>query len=1010
MYEVSSGSREVESLRQVGPAGSVIRERAAGRAAAPSFTLLGEVRGRLGGRELELGSPQRRLVLAVLLLHEGGPVELDDLVDAVWGEHPPGHAIQGIRSHIANLRRALEPERAARQPAGLLISVGRAYALRLPPGSVDATLARTLVERARRSEHAGDPAAAREQLAAALALWRGSPLAGLPGPFAERHRERLAELRLAAQERRLALELAIGPAEPLLPEIAALSAEHPLREGLRGLHLTALHRAGRRAEALAVYARTRSELVAELGVEPGADLTRLHRELLRDEPPPAETAAPVVPAQLPADLVDFTGHGEVVTQLAARLRRPDPHGVPTVVVSGMGGVGKSSLAIHVAHRVRGHFPDGQLYADLRGASAAPAPADVVLGGFLRGLGVPEGELPAAVQDRAALLRSLLATRRVLVVLDDARDVDQVRPLLPGSTGTAVLITSRTALSELSGAHPLRLPVLPREDALRLLAKIVGPERVETQLAAAHRAVEGCGFLPLAVRIVGARLAARPGWSVARISDRLADQRSRLALLHVGELTVARAFQLGYDQLNSAQARAFRLLARIGIPEIPLPVCAAVLDCTPERAEEICEALVDLSLLDTPQPDRYRFHDLIRLFALEQPEPEGAAAVPRALDHYVATLNRLHGVFQSSAVRDCLLPATATGSPIADNEAGQAWLDLERANLIALLRAAADAGVVRVAADIAWALVSLSDLGTNPGETLRALEAVLRVAESHGDRPAQARLLAAAGGLQTVGLGQFLAAVPRLRRARTLAEAEGNGRLRAWAEVYLTLVDWHLAPAAELPDRVSAAVASFDGTGAPWADGILRVAAAQAYLATGAHEPARQQAEAALLLAADAGFREIEAFAMQEVGAALSEAGDHARALEYCTAALRQARRHGPRLQQGWALTPLARANLNAGNLEAAEAQAAEAVRILTGCADMFNRGRALVVHGRALAALHRTDEAAAVFLRACRFYTRIRRPDTVNQLRELLLTEFGMPPGTDFSGTLTRRQPSTNEH
>ncbi|UGT63373.1 AfsR/SARP family transcriptional regulator [Nocardia asteroides] len=996
-------------MRQVGPAGSVIRERTAG---APSFTLLGAVRGRLGARELELGSPQRRLVLAVLLLHEGGPVELDDLVDAVWGDRPPGHAVQGIRSHIANLRRVLEPERAARQPAGLLISVGRAYALRLPAGRVDAILAGTLVERARRSEHAGDKAAAREQLAAALELWQGSPLAGLPGPFAERHRERLAELRLAAQERRLALDLALGPAEPLLPEIAALSAEHPLREGLRGLHLTALHRAGRRAEALAVYARTRSELVAELGVEPGAELARLHRALLRDEPPPApaEPPAPVIPAQLPADLVDFTGHAEVVTQLAARLRRPDPHGVPAVVISGMGGVGKSSLAIHVAHRIRDHFPDGQLYADLRGAGAAPAAADVLLGGFLRGLGVPEGELPAAVVDRAALLRSLLATRRVLVVLDDARDVDQVRPLLPGTTGTAVLITSRTALSELSGAHPLRLPVLPRDDALRLLAKIAGPERIEAQLAAAHRAVEGCGFLPLAVRIVGARLAARPGWSVARISDRLADQRSRLALLHVGELTVARAFQLGYDQLNSAQARAFRLLARIGIPEIPLPVCAAVLDCTLERAEEICEALVDLSLLDTPRPDRYRFHDLIRLFALEQPEPEGAAAVPRALDHYLATLSRLHRVFRSSAVRDCLLPTTASGSPIADNEAGQGWLDLERANLIALLRAAAAAGVVRVAADVAWALVSLSDLGTNPGETLRALEVVLHVAESLGDRPAQARLLAAAGGLQTVGLGQFLAAVPRLRRARTLAETEGNGRLRAWAEVYLTLIDWHLAPAAELADRVTAAVAAFDGTGVPWAEGILRVAAAQAYLAVGAHEPAGNQAEAALKLASRAGFGEIEAFAMQEAGAALSEAGEHDRALEFCTAALRLARCHGPRLQQGWALAPLARANLNAGHLEAAEAQAAEAVRILTGCADMFNRGRALVTHGRALAALHRTDEAAAVFLRACRFYARIRRRDMVDQLRTLLITDFGVPPETDFSGTLTRRQPSTNEY
>lgn len=997
-------------MRQVGTAGSVLRERTAGHPAAPTFGLLGEVRGRLGARELELGSPQRRLVLAVLLLHEGGPVELDDLVDAVWGDEPPDHAVQGIRSHIANLRRVLEPERAARQPAGLLVSVGRAYALRLPPGSVDAVRARALVERAGRSERAGDPSAAREQLTAALALWQGSPLAGLPGSFAERHRERLTELRLVAQERRLALELRLGPAEPLLPEIAALSAEHPLREGLRGLHLTALHRAGRRAEALAVYARTRSELVAELGVEPGAELARLHRELLRDEPPPApaETAAPVTPAQLPADLADFTGHAEVAAQLAARLCREGPHGVPAVVISGMGGVGKSSLAIHVAHRVRAHFPDGQLYADLRGAGTAPAAADVLLGGFLRGLGVPEGELPPGVEDRAALLRSLLATRRVLVVLDDARDLDQVRPLLPGTPGTAVLITSRTALSELAGAHPLRLPVLPREDALRLLAKIAGPERIQSQLAAAHRAVEGCGFLPLAVRIVGARLAARPGWSVARISDRLADQRSRLALLHVGELTVARAFQLGYDQLNSAQARAFRLLARIGIPEIPLPVCAAVLGCAPERAEEICEALVDLSLLDTPAPDRYRFHDLIRLFALEQPEPEAAAAVPRALDHYLATLNRLHGVFSSSAVRGCLLPTTSGGTPLAGNEAGQAWLDLERPNLIALLRAAAAAGVVRVAADIAWALVSLSDLGANPGETLRALEAVLRVAETHGDRPAQARLLAAAGGLQTVGLGQFLAAVPRLRRARAMAEAEGNARLRAWAEVYLTLIDWHLAPAAELPDRIAAAVDAFDGTGAAWADGILRVAAAQAYLAVGAHERARAQAEAAMALAGRAGFRELEAFAMQEVGAALSEAGEHDRALEFCTAALRHARRHGPRLQQGWALTPLARANLAAGDAAAAEAQAAEAVRILTGCADMFNRGRALVIHGRALAALHRTEQAAEVLLRACRFFARIRRPDQVDQLRTLLIDEFGLPPHTDFTGTVIRRQLSTN--
>ncbi|MCQ4214661.1 AfsR/SARP family transcriptional regulator, partial [Streptomyces longispororuber] len=467
------------------------------------FSVLGPVRAWRGGEPLATGSPQQRALLAALLLREGRTATAGELIDALWGEESPQQALAALRTYASRLRKVLDP--------GVLVSESGGYAIRsLSPDALDLTAAESLWSDAEKARQTGDLCQARGLLNKALGLWDGEPLANVPGPYAETQRIRLEEWRLQLQETRLDMDLEQGCHAEAVSELTALTAAHPLRERLRELLMLALYRSGRQAEALAVYADTRRLLADELGVDPRPGLSELQQRILQADPALAEPSSPatepstnpIKPAQLPATVPDFTGRASFVRELSDVLSAASSEaGTGSVMavsaVAGIGGVGKTTLAVHVAHAARSSFPDGQLYVDLQGAGARAAEPETVLGSFLRALGTADSAIPDSLEERAALYRSTLDGRRILVLLDNARDAAQVRPLLPGTEGCAALITGRVRMVDLAGAHLVDLDVMSPDEALLLFTRIVGEERVASERKAALDVVAACGFLPLA---------------------------------------------------------------------------------------------------------------------------------------------------------------------------------------------------------------------------------------------------------------------------------------------------------------------------------------------------------------------------------------------------------------------------------------------------------------------------------------------------------------------------------
>ncbi|MFE4518179.1 BTAD domain-containing putative transcriptional regulator [Kitasatospora sp. NPDC056783] len=697
--------------------------------------LLGPVRAWLGETELSLGPPQQRALLAALALRARRIVSVYELLDALW-EDPPARAASIVRTYVSRLRRVLEADRV--HPTVLVSSVS-GYVLRIPAESVDAEVFEEWVSAAGRARAAGDTAGALGLLKEACELWHGEPLAGLPGPFAQAHRARLVERRLNAVQAWLETELEAGRHADVIGELTVWVNQHPLMEPMRELLMLALYRSGRQAEALGVYADARRTLLEQVGVDPGPRLRELHLAILSGDPKlaaPTAPPAPVVlsasafdasarptgsfvlpPAQLPADISDYTGRDELCRALCDGLV-PDGPAMPVVGISGLGGVGKSTLAVRVAHTVGDQYPDGQLYADLHGTGAFPAEPGEVLAGFLGALGVADAAIPQGTAERAALFRSRVAGLRVLIVLDDARDTQQIGPLLPGSRSCAVLVTSRSWLSGMSMTRQVGLEPLTAEESVRLLAAIAGEPRVAAEPAAARRLAEACGFLPLAVRTAASRLAARPAWQLSHMADRLASERRRLAELETGELAVAASFRLSYDQLDGETARAFRLLSLPDGPGVSSAAAAVLLELPEREAERLAESLTDLGLLSCPYPGRYRYHDLLRLFARQLVQEEdgaaaGRAAAERLLRHYLATVAGLYRVVRPGFPFADLVAAEAAEPGFDGPAEGLRWA---RQEITAVLAVAGQVirdpdGPLPVVADLTLALVQLIDLGT-----------------------------------------------------------------------------------------------------------------------------------------------------------------------------------------------------------------------------------------------------------------------------------------------------------
>ncbi|WP_378737903.1 BTAD domain-containing putative transcriptional regulator [Nocardia brasiliensis] len=967
------------------------------------FVVLGEVRGWRGEAPLELGPPQRRAVLAALLLRAGNAVTAAELVEGIWGERPVPRAIAALRTHVAQLRRTLEPDRPTRGPSTVLVSIGDGYALRIPPGATDVAEVERLVAAAGQvRDH--DPAAARANLVAALGKWQGSALSGLPGPFAERQRSRLEQWRLTILEDRLALDIETGRSSEAVAELGALIEEHPLRERFRALLMTALYHCGRQSDALDAYAQARRALVDGVGVEPGPELTVVHERILRGampeiaghrsfvelrtdrgrgstiEPPAQGEHGPEpVPAQLPPDIADFTGRERLVDELAAQLTGAGS-AVAISAVGGMGGVGKTTLALHVAHRVRDRFPDGQLYANLHGVDPVPTSPGAALGGFLRALGVAEGDIPSTVDERAAELRTRLSGKRILMVLDNARDYAQVEPLLAGS---AVLITSRSALTELPAVTRTRLDVLEADEAMALLVRILGAERVAAEAESARQVVALCGYLPLAVRIVGARLAVRPRWTIASFAERLADEKSRLDVLKTGELAVEAAFRLGYGQLTDEQARAFRTLALADVPDLPLDGVAAVLGVAESDAERVCESLVDLSLLETTTPGRYRFHDLLRLFARNVADEDESAVLVRVLDFYLAGAKNLLSAIDYSNTTRLLVPTTVPGRAFAGGAEGQAWNDIERPVVIALHQQAARIGgrALDVAADLAWVMAELMDAGTSARELSRALESLLDTAIAEDNLAAERRIRTALGALLQVGLGEVEASLPHLHAVSGPPASDVDRRLSVLASVLLGVAARRMGDADASRRHFEHATQLTRTLGDRSMEAWCLALVTRTFCAAGQYAEAMEMGQRAIALARESSNPVALGWATHELAATLSMLGEHRRAIELGSEAVRLAQRNGVRLWEGWARTRLAQIQLQAGNVAEAETHAAEALQLLTKAADPIDRARAMALHAAALAARGSPERAEREFGESAEIFKRSGLPPpTIDQL------------------------------
>ncbi|MFF9486017.1 BTAD domain-containing putative transcriptional regulator [Streptomyces sp. NPDC014676] len=924
--------------------------------------MLGPVRAWRGEQELDLGSPQQRVVLAALLLGRGRPVALGELIRAVWGEEPPAAAVSVLRTYVSRLRKVLEPGREPGRPPGLLVSVGDGYAIRVPEDCLDLAVFEQRVVEAKRRYAAGETAAAGELLHTALDAWQGPALAGLPGPLAESECSWLDEQRLTAMETRLDIDITLGRHDTVVPELLSLAARHPLREQLCRLLMLALYRSGRQAGALEAYGRTRDALVTELGVEPGAPLKDLHRRILTADPSllpgpaPADGPPPrpdpveypaARPAQLPADLPAFVGRQAELERIRALL--PEDGSPPaTLVISaigGMGGIGKSALAVHWAHEVADRFPDGQLYINLRGfdPTGSVMTPDEAVRVFLDALGVPPQRIPGDFGAQVALYRSVLARRRVLVLLDNARDAEQVRPLLPGSPGSLVIVTSRNRLSGLiagEGAHPLTLDQMTPTEAFDLLAARLGTDRLAEEPRAAGEIIARCGRLPLALAIVAAHAGVRPGFPLSAIAEEVRDSHGSLDAFAGGDditTDVRAVFSWSYKALSAPAARLFRLLGLHCGPDIPVPAVAALAGLPPRETRGLLGELTRAHLLTEHFPGRYALHDLLRVYAAERARAEETArerdeAVERLLTWYLHTADATYPHITPNRRRIPLEPPPDGCRPLVftTREEALEWCETERPNLVGAVHQAAGAGQPGIAWRLPAVLWGFFYLRSHTHEWLDTTTTGLAAARAAHDRAGEAQALADRSAALRDS-GRLEEAIGPLREAMSLFRDLGNaaGRTATVAnlgDAYLQA--GHLRKAVEYTRRGLAIART---TGNVWSQGIALSNLGDAYQRLGRFDEAVDCLEQALTVLRAHDNRWVEGITLDILGTVYRRLHRYDEAVEHYHQALKTHRDIGNRWGEGHTLGNLGDAQLGAGESEAARGSWLEALAILSEC-------------------------------------------------------------------------------
>ena len=906
------------------------------------FGLLGPLTVRRDRVAVAVPAGKQRILLAALLLKAGRVVPLDELIEALWGTDPPASARATLQSYVMRLRKTLGDA-----APGQIITQAGGYQISVAAGELDVSRFESLLSAARAAARDGLWEEAAGRARAALVLWRGEPLAGVESELlAVREVPRLAELRLQALETRIDADLHLGgqPGE-VIGELRQLTAAHPLRERLHGLLMLALYRDDRQGEALAAYQDARQVLVDELGAEPGTGLRQLHQQMLAADPAldlpgpaPGPTApdhpgsavaagpgpgvpggpGPGVPRELPAGIRHFTGRGGELKELTTLLDHTDEE-TPTVVISAIGGtagVGKTALAVQWAHQVAGRFPDGQLYVNLRGYDPGPpVTAADALAGFLRALGVPGQDIPAEADERAARYRSLLAGKRMLVVLDNAGKAEQARPLLPGSPRCVVLVTSRDALAGLvarDGAQRLDLELLPPQDAIGLLRALIG-ERVDTEPAAAAALAERCARLPLALRVAAELAAARPATPLAGLAGELAGQQQRLDLLEAGgdpRTAVRAVFSWSYRHLDAEAARAFRLAGLHPGTDFDPSAIAALTATTAGRAGHLLEVLARAHLVQPAGPGRYGLHDLLRAYAAELAATEDSEQARRAaltglFDYYLAAATAAMDVLAPADKHRLRVPAPARPvPPLPIPDTAQDWLDAERANLVAAtdLAAADSPGHA-----IALAITLFRYLG-DAGHYTEA-EAIhthaLDAARRTGDRRAQANALL---NLGTSCLWQcrYSEAADHYQRALAIRRELGDQHDQARVLSNLSLLYFRLGRYEDAVGHARQALAAHaairDRFGQALALGNLGMVLCR----QGRYQQAASTGQAALTLFQELGHREGEANALGTLGEALRRQGRHQEATRRLRQAIDLAHELGFRQHEAAALESLAR--------------------------------------------------------------------------------------------------------
>jgi DNA-binding SARP family transcriptional activator len=881
-------------------------------------------------------------------------VPVNELAETLWGSAPPPSAQVTVQNYVKRLRHAL-----GHSGRGRISTQPRGYLIRIDAGELDVSRFETGLAGALAAARDGSWQTAADQARAALSLWRGEPLADVESEVLMlREAPRLAEMRLRAVETSIDADLHLGRHADVIAELRRLVAVHPLRERLHALLMLALYRDGQQAEAFAAYQHARRVLLDELGAEPGPELRRLQQQVLaadpvlavHDAPPPTASAGTIVPRQLPGPVPHFVGRDKEIAVLTGLLNRAGNGQGAAVVISaigGMAGVGKTALAVHWAHQIGDRFPDGQLYVNLRGydPSGQAVPPAAAVRDLLDGLGVPAERVPAGLDARAALYRSVLAGRRALVLLDNARDTEQVRPLLPGSPGCLAVVTSRSQLTGLAaadGAHLLSLDVLADADAGQVLAARLGIRRAAAEPDAVTELIALCGRLPLALAVTAARAAANPRLPLAFLAAELRDARSRIDVLDAGDpaASVRAVFSWSTRQLSPAAARMFRLLGLHPGPDITAPAAASLAGAPAGRARQAIAELTRAHLLTEHAPGRYALHDLLRAYAADQALNTESAdaqseAISRMLDHYLHTAHPAALLCTPTRERVTLAPPRPGAAPerVAGRRQAQAWFEAEHRVLAAAVTVAERAGFHTHAWQMPWTMAHFLERQGRLQEQTAVQGIALRSATRLGSQAGQAdahRFL----GSACARLGDYEQArrhlADALRLYRLVGDQAGQARIQ---------------------------------------HSLCWIASLQ-----GRHSDALRHGEQALELARAAGNQAVQADALNGIGWSHAMLGDYRQARAICRRALPLYRRLDHITGQAACWDSVGYAEQHLGHLAQAIACYRNALDFYSEAGERFSKAETLTHLGDAHQAAGNQQEARDNWQRALQILDDMHHP------------------------------------